>query len=272
MSAPGGTILEATGLVVERGGRRIVDAVDCALVPGRLTILLGPNGAGKSTLLKVLSGDLVPEAGTVALEGRALGRWERRALACRRAVLPQASSLHFPFRVEEVVAMGRSPHYGRCSLAEDRRVCEEALRRVELLEARERRYPTLSGGEQQRVQFARVLAQLAGPGESGPQVLFLDEPTSSLDLRHQQHLLGHARELADGGCAVLAILHDLNLAMAYADDVWLLRDGALVAAGAAETVLEPATIEAVFGVAVRAWREEGAARPLLALAAGGRVS
>ncbi|MFW6354813.1 MAG: ATP-binding cassette domain-containing protein, partial [Verrucomicrobiota bacterium] len=100
MSAPGGTILEATGLVVERGGRRIVDAVDCALVPGRLTILLGPNGAGKSTLLKVLSGDLVPEAGTVALEGRALGRWERRALACRRAVLPQASSLHFPFRVE----------------------------------------------------------------------------------------------------------------------------------------------------------------------------
>lgn len=245
-------VLAADGLVVRRGGRALLDGVGIALAAGRVTAVIGPNGAGKSTLLRCLSGELSPDAGEVRFLGRPLVDWPAAELARRRAVLPQESDLRFPFRVEEVVRLGRVPHPGAGETAHDRALAREALARVDLGALADRIYPTLSGGERQRVHLARAWVQLRpAPGEAPAKggALLLDEPTSSLDLAHQHGVLALARELArDEGTAVLAVLHDLNLALAYADDAVVLRGGRVFASGPAERVLSPPLVREVFGV------------------------
>ena len=177
-------------------------------VPARLTAVLGPNGAGKSSLVRLLSGETTPDLGKVTLDGRDLKRWDRRDLARRRAVLSQSVSLTFPLSVAEVVMLGRAPHRARSTRAEDMAAAEASLKAADVWHLAGRAYPTLSGGERQRVQFARVLAQLEDGGQSGTRYLILDEPTSSLDIRHQARLLGLAGGLARKGWGVLAVLHD----------------------------------------------------------------
>jgi ABC-type hemin transport system ATPase subunit len=162
-----------------RGRRVLVEDLSLTLHPGEVLGLLGPNGAGKSTVLAGLCGDLVPTAGSATLDGRPLARWSRAELARRRAVLPQASRLAFSFRVREIAGMGVLPGSGAAPAA----LVDEALGRADVAHLAERDYATLSGGEQQRVQLARVLAQLWSG--AGPRYLLLDEPTASLDLAHQ---------------------------------------------------------------------------------------
>ncbi len=221
-----------------------------------VTAVIGPNGAGKSTLLHLLSGALAPDRGWVGLDGRPLGEWPRTELARRRAVLPQASDLSFPFRGIEVVLMGRAAHAGVSDRDRDAAVAFAALRATDALHLAERVYPTLSGGERQRVQLARVLAQI-WPDDGGadePRFLLLDEPTSALDLLHQHLVMSVARDLADHGVGVLAVLHDPNLAAMYADRIVVLDNGCVVADGAVEAVLTEATIGRVFGLAVTVGR------------------
>jgi iron complex transport system ATP-binding protein len=248
-------ILTANELSVLRGGRTLLDRVSLRLTPGRVTAVVGPNGAGKSTLLKALAGEFSPDSGEIAFEGRPLAGWRPQAIARRRAVVPQESDLRFPFLVEQVVRLGRIPHAdgGEGPLAQ--RFAREALAVVDLLALSVRHYPTLSGGEKQRVHLARALAQLrAGPGEAAPagRVLLLDEPTASLDLAHQHSVLALARRLAvNEAVAVLAVLHDLNLVLTYADDVVVLRGGRVVADGTVESTLTPELVSEVFGVPAR---------------------
>jgi iron complex transport system ATP-binding protein len=218
-------------------GARILSDVSVRFRPNRLNVLLGPNGAGKSTLLKVATGLLAPTGGEVRylLPGgpRTLDNFAADALARTRAVLSQHVDVAFPLAVEDVVLMGRYPYYGRTPTARDREIVARALDLVGMLDFRARAYPTLSGGEQQKVQLARVLAQIwnGGASDAGdrrePKVLFLDEPTASLDVHYQLHLLEIARGLRDADCTVVAVLHDLNVALQYGDAFFLLDGGRL---------------------------------------------
>ncbi len=246
-----------------RGPRQVLGGVGVTLTPGRLTVLLGPNGAGKSTLLKLLAGELTPDAGGIELDGRRLGRWTPGDLARRRAVLPQESRLAFAFPVREVVMMGRMPHARGSESPRDEEICTLALARTGAGDLADRLYPALSGGEQQRVQLARILAQVWEAQEGADRILLLDEPTANLDLAHQHSTLSLAREWARASAAVLAVLHDLNLALTYADDAWILAHGQLVASGPIQEVLTPELIERVFHLRAEFIPVRGRERPVI---------
>ncbi len=216
---------------------------------GEILAVLGPNGAGKSTLRKVLCGDLIPTGGEVSMNEKPLAEWSLPARAKSRAVLPQDSSLNFPFTVLEVVLMGRAPHVGGAETAKDYEIARHALAAVEESNLAERLYPTLSGGERQRVQLARVLAQIWEKSEN-PRYLLLDEPTSNLDIAHQHSTLKIARRFALEGVAVLIILHDLNLAAQYSDKILLLKAAKIKAIGVPEKVFSPEIIMETFDVGV----------------------
>ncbi len=223
----------------------LLDDVTLSLAPGEIAALVGPNGAGKSTLLRVLSGDLAPRAGSVQLEGRALPSYGPRALASRRAVLSQSISITFPFTVADIVGMGGGDRHGR--QIDD--LVDAALAEVDLSGFRDRVITTLSGGEQQRAHLARVLVQLAcGEGARGPGVLLLDEPTASLDLRHQLDVVAAIKARATGGATVVAVLHDLNLAVLLARRIAVLDRGRIDADGAPAKTITDATLARVFGV------------------------
>ena len=264
----GAPLLHAHGLRVRRGPRAVLDGVDVALAAGELLVVVGPNGAGKSTLLRVLAGELRPHEGAVRLLDRPLGAWAPEALARVRAVLPQESSLAFPFSALEVVMLGRAPHGGRAG-AHAYDVCRAALDAVGMTAYARRPYPTLSGGERQRVQLARVLAQI-WPADDGAadaampaRLLFLDEPTAALDLAQQHRALAAARRFAGHGVAVLAVLHDINLAAQHADRVLVLHDGRVAALGPPDEVLTPAVVRRVFGMPVVRVPHPGGGRAVL---------
>lgn len=239
MSAAAAPALRATGVGVALGGSRILDGVDLTVGRGEMVALVGPNGAGKSTLLAALAGDLEPTHGVVEVDGEPLGSYRPRALARRRAVLLQQQGLAFGFRVHEVVRMGRSPWHRTERARHDDDVVLAAMARTEVDHLAERLFPTLSGGEQARTSFGRVLAQQA-------QVVLLDEPTAALDVRHQEALLAAARRLVRRRCAVVVVLHDLALAAAWADRVCVLAAGRVRADGPPREVLTSALLSEVY--------------------------
>ena len=224
------------------GGTAILDDVSAQLPTGSVTGLLGPNGAGKSTLLRLIAGLDTPAGGQVELDGTALHGLTRRETARRVALLEQSAAPSVDLSVREVVLLGRIPHRSRLlggfGGEDDHRVAEESLALVGGSALAARLWHTLSGGEQQRVQIARALAQR-------PSLLLLDEPTNHLDVSAQLGLLGQVRSL---GLTAIMALHDLNLAAAYCDRILLLHRGRLVAAGTPAEVLVPETIAQVYGV------------------------
>ena len=241
-------MLNVTNVTFSYGRRTVLNGVSVNLQPGRLIALLGTNGAGKSTLLKLLSGELQPATGEVALAGKTLKAWAPETLAKGRAVLPQAPSLDFNFAVRDVVMMGRTPHLARGETPHDRDICQAALEEVDLHGFEGRSYLQLSGGERQRVQLARVLAQIWEPVNDQPRYLLMDEPVAALDLAHQHSTLRIANKLAAQGVGVLAILHDLNLALAYAKETILLSGGRVAADGPSAEVLTEERVAEVFSV------------------------
>lgn len=242
------------------GQRRLLDEVEAMIAPGRVTVLLGPNGAGKSTLISALAGERRPDGGGVMLDDRAMADWSPLDLARRRAVLLQNAALDFAFTVEEVVELGRLPFAGTLGALDDAVAMAAACRMTGIDAFRHRDYQTLSGGEKQRVQFARAIAQIwRRDAEDGlPRYLLLDEPTSALDLRHQRGILDVARRLADDGVGVLAAIHDLNLAIDYADEAILLREGRVLTSGPVHEVMTGERLGDCFNVPVEILtREDG---------------
>lgn len=245
-------ILQADEVSVTYPGsaRPALAEVSCAVGASTLVAIVGPNGCGKTTLVRAVSG-LVPLAhGSVRIEGRPVAQWSRGALARVLAVVPQREESVFPLTVEDTVMLGRyawlrplaSPR------AEDREAVTRALERCDVAELAGRPVDALSGGEWQRVRVARALAQ-------EPRLLVLDEPTASLDVRHEMELFELVRGLVDGGLAGMVITHHLNLAARYADRMLLLREGRLVAEGAPAEVLREDVLRRVFEwpVAVTTW-------------------
>ena len=218
-----------------RGETTILHDVSLQANQGELIAILGPNGAGKSTLLGVLAGDLIPNSGTVNFGGDQISSLTKRELALRRAVLPQQVTVSFPFSVEEVVEMGRGPK----QTGADQDLIEMAMKRVDVLEMRTRLYRSLSIGEQARVSMARILAQ-------DTPLLLLDEPTAVLDIGQQEKLMRIVRSLVDDGRTVIAVFHDLNVAMSFADRVVLLQKGKQVATGAPRETMTAETLSNIY--------------------------
>jgi iron complex transport system ATP-binding protein len=258
-------MVELRGLSYRAGNARILDDVSATFPRGRFNVVLGPNGAGKSTLLRLVTGLAHPSSGEVRYDGRAIASFHADRLARTRAMLSQHVELAFPLPAIDVVMMGRYPHYGRTPTAHDREIVARALELVGMSDKRDQPYPTLSGGERQKIQLARVVAQI-WPYDDRPadehRYLFLDEPTSSLDVRYQLHLLDAARGLLAHGCTVVAILHDLNVALAYGDHFLVLEGGrvALEAERAEDITAE--LLEQVFHVRARRIVEPGGQKPL----------
>ncbi|MEM6987814.1 MAG: heme ABC transporter ATP-binding protein, partial [Pseudomonadota bacterium] len=242
------TVLTAERIHYERSGRSLLSDVSFSLSPGRFTAIVGPNGAGKSTLLKALSKEILPSQGRITLDGIPMPEWTQADLAKHRAVLPQDSQLLFPFTAVEVVQFGRLPLAQDYAPSVHNHAVNSAMARVGIAHLSERHYPSLSGGERQRVHLARVLAQLDSDAAHA-RYLLLDEPTSSLDLEHQHSILQIAREEAEKGRGVLAVLHDLNLASRYADEIIVLQNGQIVAQGSVREVITPECISRVFKLA-----------------------
>ncbi|HST53485.1 MAG TPA: heme ABC transporter ATP-binding protein [Pyrinomonadaceae bacterium] len=254
-------MLEASNITFRVGDKALISGVSVSFAPGRLHLVIGPNGAGKSTLVKVLARLVRPQTGEVRYEGEDVRHASESDLAKRRAVLSQAVEVAFPLTVREVVMMGRYPHFGGRPGPADEHVTDEVMEFFDVTEFRDRDYQTLSGGERQRVNFARVLAQLwrdgsdtrpaGGSSAAQPSCrhLFLDEPLTFLDIRHQIEFMKKVRAFTDAQDVVtVGVVHDLNLAARFADQIVLLDRGRVVASGTAAEVLTAERIREVFGV------------------------
>ena len=255
-------MLVVTEVNMRVGAAHIVKDVSLTLAPGELVVLCGPNGAGKSTLLRLLSGEMKPTSGTVTLHDKPLSTWDAVTLARTRAKLSQATQLTFAFPVVEVIEMGRFPHDTPNA---NPSIIQDCMERVGIAHLANRDYTSLSGGEQQRVHLARVLAQLTGTAEHS-KLLLLDEPTSALDLHHQEVALQQARALSrDENCGVLVVLHDLNLAAAWADRMVLMRDGMLTHSGTPQDVLTQSVLQEIYNVNVLVLEHPNTGRPIITI-------
>jgi iron complex transport system ATP-binding protein len=265
---PEGVGLHARGVVVRAGTSTLLEGVDLQLACGEVGVILGPNGAGKSTLLAVLAGLRAPDQGGVSLNGQPVTPGRVGLLARYRAVLPQETAVAFDFRVQEVVELGRYPHIHAPS-RQEKDIVQAAMVATGVATMADRPVGSLSGGERARVQLARVMAQIWEPSADGaPRWLLLDEPTAALDLRHQHDTLSTVRRWArEQGVGVVAVLHDLNLALRYADRAWVLDGGALQASGVPARVLTPHLVQRVWQVQADTVRAADGVNQLL-IAAG----
>ncbi|MFA4896492.1 ABC transporter ATP-binding protein [Microbacterium sp.] len=238
-----GAPLRTDGVSFSRGGRMLIDGIDCTVEAGSLTALVGPNGAGKSTLLHLIAAAEAPTAGAIELGGTDARSMRRRARARYTALVEQQADTDLDLSVLDVVLLGRTPHLSVLGGPDqaDAEIARAALGRAGAEAFSERRFQELSGGERQRVLLARALAQK-------PTLLLMDEPTNHLDIHAQLHTLGLMRKLADDGIAILAALHDLPLAARYADQVIVVDHGRVVASGAPAEILTPELIQLVYGV------------------------
>lgn len=238
-------MLDARGISFSYGAHQVLNGIDLEVKSGEVVGLLGPNGTGKTTLMGVLTGDLEPATGQVMIAGKNIGDYKRRELAQVRSVMPQISDFPFSYLARDIVAMGRAC-WGT-SPAEDDAMIDLALERAEVVELADRDITQLSGGERARVTFARVLAQQGT-------LMFLDEPTAALDISHQERTMAHCVEESRNGAAVVAVLHDIQLAAAYCDRIVLLDQGRVAATGTPPEVLTSELLTQVYNWPIRVHR------------------
>lgn len=229
-------------------GRNLVQDISFAVEPGEFWAIVGSNGAGKSTLMKLLSREYTPTTGTISFHGKDLADYKLKELAKKRAVLAQQNNITLAFSAEEIVLMGRYPYYSADPSDDDLDIVAECLRKAGVSHLKDRSYPTLSGGEQQRVQVARTLAQIWNIDQG---LLLLDEPTTGMDLLHQYETFKLAKEMAGKGYGVIAVIHDLNHALQYADKVLVLKSGQIISKGEPDKALTEDIIKAAFGLSVQ---------------------
>lgn len=244
-------LVEVRNVTFSRGARTILDSISFELDAGELVAIIGPNGAGKSTLLNIMAGALTPQSGAVLFDGKPLAAWSKGEIALRRAVLAQSTDLAFPFTVDETLRLSVPDKARRTDLAFH---CNRAMAEAGISGFGTRIVQQLSGGEQQRVHLARVLVQLWSSGSSLPQMLFLDEPVSGLDLKHQLSTMKLVRSLVGKSLGAIAVVHDMNHAMRFATRVICIADGAIASDGPPETSLTPELLEHVFDIPMTKFR------------------
>lgn len=245
------------------GKKQILQDISLHFLPGCFNMILGPNGSGKSTLLKIFSGEITHHAGEVNYAGKNLKTYPPATLAKIRGVLSQQPELSFPLTVEEVVMMGRYPHFNFQPTKKDNQICAQVMERMNIHSMKERNYLTLSGGEKQRVQFARVLAQIWEQPAESYRYLFLDEPLTSLDISYQLEFLQITKEFADQRTVVIAVMHDINQALQFGDVLFFLKEGRLVSQGAVSAIFSVELMKNVFDVECRILRTDDDDRPVV---------
>ncbi|MEJ1241525.1 heme ABC transporter ATP-binding protein [Chryseolinea sp. T2] len=253
-------MLRAGNISVMIRGKQILQDVSVQVLPGRFTAVVGPNGAGKSTLIKVLAGEISSTEGSIQINANEAASMSPKAMSLVRAVLPQHTQVHFAFTAEQVVLLGRQAH--AATKNENSAVVGEVMELTGTSAFRSRIYHTLSGGEKQRVQLARVLAQV-WEQTLYPRYLLLDEPTSSLDIAQQDIIFSLARLACTRNIGVLAIIHDLNQAVQFADEMVFLKCGRCVCAGAPPIVFTQSNIETTFGCPVNLYHLAGRSHPFM---------
>ena len=258
-------IVQLEGATACRGNKVVIDDVSVALQSGQLLAILGPNGAGKSSLLKLLSNDLDLTSGSLKIAGQDMSYWrqQRQLLAQQRAVMPQFHALNFAFSAYEVVQLGRLPYTQQRASMNDYAIAQ-AMAAAGVTSLAGEPYTRLSGGQQARVQFARVIAQLLTEEGDLPRgkLLLLDEPTASLDLRYQHELLKFSQVLCQHGNAVALVLHDLNLAARYASHLLLMKHGRQLAYGTVDQVFQSDVLSHCYDFDVTVHRGVVTDRPL----------
>ncbi|MES2004148.1 MAG: heme ABC transporter ATP-binding protein [Bacteroidota bacterium] len=228
--------------------KTLVSNVSLNIAPGEFVVVMGANGAGKSTLLKMMSGAIQPATGSISYRSRTLAQYKTEELAKLRAVLSQHYHISFPMRAREIVMMGRYPYFTSHPSLTDERKVNEAMEKMQVTILAERMYHTLSGGEAQKIQMCRVLAQIGDTSKDDPKFLLLDEPVSHLDIKYQHQLLKEAKQLCEQNVAVLAVLHDVNLALKYADRILFMKEGVVVKELARNETLTTGLLKQVFDV------------------------
>lgn len=240
-------MIQANNITYRIGKKTILKDISVKFEAGKINLILGPNGAGKSTLVKVICNQLKPQEGSVFYEGNNIRNISVAELAKVRAVLSQNTELAFPLKVKEVVTMGRYPHFSVNPTAKDEQAVKEAMEFFDVSEMADRDYLTLSGGEKQRVHFARVVSQIWYPSENGCRYLVLDEPLTFLDVHYQFQFMHKLRELLkQKDLVIVGVVHDLNLAAKFADHLILLNNGELLAAGSKEEVLNAENMKTAY--------------------------
>ena len=239
----------------------LLSDVSLAVAAGEILAIIGPNGAGKTSLIKALTGAVQPDSGSVCLNGQPLASYPTLNLARTVAVLPQQSLLEFPFTATEVVQLGRTPH--ATGAQADAAIVQAALASMDSSHLSRRLYTQLSGGEKQRVQLARVLAQIWPEAGARPKLLVLDEPTTALDVAHQQLLMQTLQALAAQGITVVLTVHDFNLAARYADTLLALSGGRVAACGPPAQVLTQSLMQQLFAVHTRIIHHPQSGRPVV---------
>ncbi len=240
-------MIQANNINFRIGSKTILKDISVTFEPGKINLILGPNGAGKSTLVKVICNQLKPQEGNVFYEGVDIRNTSVGELAKVRAVLSQNTELAFPLKVREVVKMGRYPHFSVNPTKKDDQAVMEAMRFFDVETMADRDYLTLSGGEKQRVHFARVVSQIWYPSENACRYLVLDEPLTFLDVHYQFQFMHKLRELLkQQDLVIVGVVHDLNLAAKFADHLVLLNNGKLLAAGSREEVLNSENMKTAY--------------------------
>lgn len=254
-------MLKAEHITYKIGKKKLLDDISAEFEPGKINLVIGPNGAGKSTFVKVISGVLSPQRGEVHYEEKNLKEISVQQQARRRAVLSQDIDLAFPLTVSEVVMMGRYPYFSGKPTSKDLDICGETIKFFDLEKFRNRDYLTMSGGERQRVQFARVAAQIWDSDEDACRFLILDEPLTFLDVYYQFDFMNKVEELVkQRNWVVVGVLHDLNLVGKYADYVLLLHQAKRIAWGKKEEVLTKQNIRSVYGLEAEVLITDGTVR------------
>lgn len=241
-------MIAVQGLSYAVGKKRILENLSFELQKGEMLAVLGANGAGKSTLLKLLCKELRPSAGSIRIDNTPIQQLSIKQLAKIRAVLMQQNTLTLPFSVGELVMMGRYPHFQATPRSLDHDIVAAVLQETGITHLAQRSFHTLSGGEQQRVHLARVMAQIYDQQHA---YLFLDEPTNGLDLLYQQQILQLAKNMALRGFTVLCILHDINIASRFADKILLLKKGEKIAFGQPKEIITHQSIQETYDVSVK---------------------
>jgi iron complex transport system ATP-binding protein len=262
------TVLRVHNACASPWGEPLLQNINLVLEEGCILGVIGPNGAGKTSLLSALAADIPLTRGNIQLFNKPLAQWNPIQRARRVAVLPQLSLLNFPYTVEEVIMLGRSPH--DTGARQDQIILAEVMQATDTTFLRDRLYTQLSGGEKQRVQLARVFAQVWHQPDDQARLLLLDEPTAALDLAHQQLLITALKNLAGRGCSIAVVVHDFNLLASFADQITALNGGRQIAYGTPGSVLTESVFADVFGVQVHISAHPESGRPLV-IAAEARV-
>jgi iron complex transport system ATP-binding protein len=244
-------------------GKKILQNIHLQFEPGKIHMILGPNGSGKTSLLKIASGQIDTYQGRVLYEQKSIREIDLSELAKYRGYLSQQNNIPFPLKVSELVSMGRYPHFEFQPSKKDNEIVQEVSEKLAIQHLSQRDYTTLSGGEQQRVQFARVLAQIWESNAATNRYLFLDEPLNNLDIQFQKYLLETIRSLITSNLVVIMIVHDINWALAYANEVYFMKEGHLVANGNPLHIINEELMQRVFDIQCKIVQVPGQSNPVV---------